>query len=230
MVEFNRVKEKLPPAVFSLVFLMTVIFGLYSVWRYWGLIDAVVLVIGLVIGIGIMPAMATPFFPSPPKKGGLLQQFVKIYMTVSSMILGSSVFYLKGSGEYVRKRLHIDGDTATFVVDDTKETWKGAKQRLVTFGRRPLGLAWSEEHPLYQEIAINKDIETDGGDPATLVNMDQLHRILRGMNQLRAIDSAVRDAKDEYGGGDRGPGTYTIVAIAGFMLILGAATMWFAMG
>lgn len=225
-------KKQIPPAVFGLTVLVGFGMGVWFVAKTprWGLIDAVFMVVGLVLGIGLMPAMATPFVPSPPQKGGILQQFIKIYMTISSMILEASVFYLKGGGQYVRKRVEIDGDTVSFVVNGTRETWDGAKQRFVTFGRRPLGLAWSEDHPMYQAILKDQDVETDGGQPVELVNMDHLHRMLRSVNQLRTIDAAVKDAKDEYGGGDDGPGTFMILGIAIFMMMLGSLTVWFAMG
>lgn len=222
------VDDRIPAAAFGLVFAALVFGSLFLVKSYWGTVDAVFLVIGLVFGLGLLPAMATPFVPSPPRKGGVLQQFVKIYMTISSMILGASVFYLKGSGEYVRKRIDIDGDTVTFVADGTRETWEGAKQRLISFGRRPLGLAWSDEHPLYQDIIMERDIETDGGEPATLVNIDQLHRMLRGVNLLQAIDAAVKDAKDEYGGGDDGLSQRVLIVsifvlfVTGFGLVIWA--------
>lgn len=222
------VDDRVPAVGFGLVFAALIVGGLFSVTRYWGTIDAIGLVIGLLIGAGLMPAMATPFVPSPPRKGGVLQQFVKIYMTIASMILGASVFYLKGSGQYVRKRLHIDGDEAWFTVDGEKKVWEGAKQRLVSFGRRPLGLAWSDDHPMFQTIIKQREIETDGGQPATQVDMDQLHRMLRGSNQLRAIDAAVRDAKESVGGGSDGLEQRTLIVamlgvfITGFVLVVWA--------
>lgn len=221
--------EKLPPLLFGLVFSGLVIGGLYFVATNprWGLIDAIMMFIGLLFGVGLMPAMATPFVPSPPRTGGVMQQFVKIYMTIASMILGASVFYLKGSGQYVRKRLHIEGDEAWFYADGEKEVWEGAKQRLITFGRRPLGLAWSDEHPMFQTITKQSDIQTDGGEPATRVDMDQLHRILRGTNQLRAIDAAVRDAKESVGGGRDGIGQRTlIIAMIGLWAVGFGLTVW----
>lgn len=200
----------------------------FAVWKFWGIWSTLAVVIGLFIGIFMLPAMGTPFVPSPPRLGGFQSLFMRVYFTISSMALGPNVLYERANGAYARVRATIDGDTVRFTVDGDEHVFDGASHRLVQFGKRPLGLAWSKDHPIFRRIVKETGIETDGGQPATLVDMGQLHRLLRGAGDHTAINETVKEARNKHGGGDQGLSQAVLMISVVVMVMLGFLTGAFA--
>lgn len=214
----------LTPMAFGIGAIAFVGLLVFVVYRRWGLFDGIAVVFGLLLGALTLPAMGTPFVPSPPRLGGVQALFMRVYFTISSMDLGPNVLFKKANGAYTRVRATVDGDEVRFTVDGVEHVFEGASHRLVQFGKRPLGLAWSKDHPLYQRIKQDKDVTTDGGQPAELVDMGKLHRLLRGAADHAAINEAVKEARNEHGGGDQGLSQTVLMVAIVVMLLLGFAT------
>lgn len=226
-VLIGRKRYGTQPVIFAAIAASILSLLLFTVYRYWGLFDVIAIAFGLLIGAVTMPAMGTPFFPSPPRMLGIQALFMRIYFTISSMNLGANVLYKKANGAYTRVRASIDDGDITFTVDDEEHTFTGASHRLIRFGMRPLGLAWSKDHPMYQRIkqdAGDREVTTDGGEPAELVDMGKLHRMLRGAANHRAINETVKEARNKHGGGDQGLSQSVLMGAVILMLILGFAT------
>lgn len=228
MVNLDDVEFKvIIPAV-----LMATTFGLlvWMVWRFWGPVSTFAIVFGLLIGAGLLPAMSTPFFPSPPRLGGMQAMLARVYATITAMALRTPVLVKTRGGEYRYIRGEYDEDTLTFEAEGDAYQFKGAKNRLITFGLRPLALAWTSSHQLFQRIKEDSEVVADGGVEGVTINMGKLHRILRGANNEEIISIAEDDAREHHAGGSDGISTGLMIIIVVLMIIMGASTVWLAIG
>lgn len=190
---------------------------------------AIALVVGILIGLFALPAMATPFVPSPPSMGGIKSKLGRVYFTIAMMTLGRAVFLKRGDGSYKLQQAKVSGDDVIVTDGETTHRFTGASNRMLTFGKRPLGLGWTTNHRLFQRARRERAIETDGGSDGTVIDMGKIHRLLRGGNDDGIVESTKSDAKAEYGGGNQGMSTMVMIVAAMMMLLLGFGSVFFAM-
>jgi len=192
------------------------------------------LVVGIIPGALFIVFLASPFVP------GLwifTEPVARVLVTLSQFIRGAGVLVKRASGHYeigtyIPADASPDGEPRVQLSDTTLPV-DGDALRWGQFGRKPFGLTWEPGTELH-ERAVPQDADgeplADGGDAEPVVNVDAVHRYLRGVNEEGAISRTEEHAKAEYGGGPTRISDKVMAILIVFMMLLGTVTGYLMVG
>ena len=174
------------------------------------------LILGLIPGLLLFPAAASPFMPG---LWILNAPFARIFHTIAQVIRGRGVLVKRKDGTYEAGIYDPDAEQA--VLSDTTLPMDSDRLRWALFGKRPLAVTWEPGTELHERMA-RADADADG----LPIDMGAAHRYLRGTNDADAISRTKEAAEAKYGGGNDGLGELGAAAVIGGLAVLGALTTW----
>lgn len=177
---------------------------------------AVALVLGLLPGLLLFPAAASPFAPG---LWVLNAPFARIFHTIAQVIRGQGVLVKRKSGTYEAGQ--YDPEREQVFLSDGWHNVNAERTTWALFGKRPFGVTWEEGTDLHERVAREGD-----GEDGLPINMGAVHRYLRGANEADAISRTEQAAAAEYGGGDDGISTILMAVLIGAMAVMGSLTTY----
>lgn len=177
---------------------------------------AVAMVIGIVPGLVMFPALASPFVPVG--LWVLRTPFAKVFHTLAQVIRGQGVLVKRADGRY--ETGIYDPEREQVCLGDTWLDVDSERLRWALFGKRPFGVTWEPGTDLHERI------RREGDGPGLAVNMGALHRFLRGANEADAITRTEEASKANYGGGDEEIGFLVMSVLVLLSAILGSLTSY----
>jgi len=190
--------------------------------------------VGVIPGFLLVVFLASPFVPG---LWILTEPVARVLVTLSQFIRGRGVLVKRASGHYelgtyIPARDSPDGAPCVQLSETTLPV-DGDALRWGQLGRKPFGLTWEPGTELHERAVPtdeNGDPLADGCDAEPTVNVDAVHRYLRGVNEEGAISRTEEHAKAEYGGGPTRISDKVMAVLIVVMMLLGTVTGYLMVG
>jgi len=189
-------------------------------------IGLIAMVIGLIPGFLLFEWLASPFGPG---LWVLATPFARIFLTVGQFArstTGPGVLVKRKSGKYEIGT--CDLDRGVIVLSDSELEFDQDEVIWNLFGKKDFGITWEAGTDFHNRIMRAPAASSDGG--AYPINMAAAHRLLRGGNEIEAINRTESHAEAEYDGNSAGISQWGMAGLIMVMLILGTATAVFLVG
>lgn len=181
------------------------------------ILAVIVMVVGIIPGLFLFPALASPFVPAG--LWILSTPFAKVFHTIAQVIRGAGVLVKRKSGVY--ETGIYDADREQVYLGDRWLDVDTDRLRWALFGKRRFGVTWEEGTDFHDRIRRDAD-----GTEGVAVNMGAAHRFLRGTNDADAITRTEEASKANYGGGDEELSFLVMAALLLFSAMLGSFTSY----